>query len=354
MFDHTHYVPILRWKAAEHRALRQIPDEKRLYFTPLIELVPPEFRLKKMRKARDLSGLLQALVGQLASRTRGFPFFLDLCLLALTSDNVCRVWRGIDTHASGSLVKLIPVIQPTFADAVISEIAETQCRNSNGVCLRIPVTSQSLNTLDKTIGDLTSTCEIDPSLGDLVIDFGVCGAGNPGIPETLGCVPHLMRWRTLTVVSGAFPVDLTHLPANNEYEQQRLDWINWYSQVVGRNGLLRLPTYGDYTIQHPEFRLRDVTKLTPSASIRYTADKHWVIMRGHGLRKSEDFQQFPAQAEMLMDRSEYSGEAFSPGDAYVAKMATGENGTGNLPTWLQAGFSHHIMFVIDQIAQRVA
>jgi len=39
-FDHTHYVPVLRFKRSEKVALRQLATQARAGITPLLEIVP--------------------------------------------------------------------------------------------------------------------------------------------------------------------------------------------------------------------------------------------------------------------------------------------------------------------------
>ena len=38
MFDYKHYVPIVRWKAGERIALRELFDDDKADLTPLIEI----------------------------------------------------------------------------------------------------------------------------------------------------------------------------------------------------------------------------------------------------------------------------------------------------------------------------
>ena len=39
-FDHSHYVPVLRFKRAEKVALRELGNQARVGKTPLLEIVP--------------------------------------------------------------------------------------------------------------------------------------------------------------------------------------------------------------------------------------------------------------------------------------------------------------------------
>src|SRR5688572_8276085 len=40
MFNHRHYVPIIRWKAGERIALRELYNDDKANLTPLIEVTP--------------------------------------------------------------------------------------------------------------------------------------------------------------------------------------------------------------------------------------------------------------------------------------------------------------------------
>jgi hypothetical protein len=88
-----------------------------------------------------------------------------------------------------------------------------------------------------------------------------------------------------------------------------------------------------------------------SASLRYTASEYWVIMRGEGVKNEHGagFEQFPAQAQLLLERKEFSGPQFSDGDLYIHTMAQQFTKTGHLKGWLVATFNHHLTFVVRQI-----
>ena len=43
MFDYKHYVPVLRWKQAEWKALEAIEKKYKKYLTPLLEFPPSKY-----------------------------------------------------------------------------------------------------------------------------------------------------------------------------------------------------------------------------------------------------------------------------------------------------------------------
>jgi hypothetical protein len=163
-------------------------------------------------------------------------------------------------------------------------------------------------------------------------------------------VPELSEWRTFTIAIGHFPKDLTGFPVG-EHLLPRLDWRYWRDQVTSSQGLPRIPSYGDYTIQHPVFGEPPAFP-NFSASIRYTTTEDWVIMRGEGVRNvgGPGYAQWPANAVMLCKRAEYCGADFSDGDRYIRERSVLSSKPGTAETWLRAGINHHLTFVVRQIA----
>ncbi len=113
----------------------------------------------------------------------------------------------------------------------------------------------------------------------------------------------------------------------------------------------RIPIYSDYAIQHALY-LKRKGRSRYSASIRYTAEDCWIIMRGEDVFRTDGlgFEQWPAQAILLCDLPEYCEEKFSEGDKYIRQMSLQRKQTGNIVTWLRAGFNHHMTFVVRQIS----
>lgn len=163
-------------------------------------------------------------------------------------------------------------------------------------------------------------------------------------------LPKAAEWRTVTVVSGAFRENLTGLPVGR-HELPRGEWTAWFTSVKN-HALPRKPTFGDYTILHPEL-IKPKPNLNVSANIRYTSFDYWVVMKGEGLRNKNGagFEQYPANADLLTRQPEFSGAWFSPGDRYISEIALKKEPTGNPKTWLQAGISHHLAFTTDQMTK---
>ena len=188
---------------------------------------------------------------------------------------------------------------------------------------------------------------IDPSHVHLVVDLGLVGQDNDYslIFERL---PALDDWRSFAVVAGSFPKDLTGLKRDRKHRLPRLEWEAWKAIVAQRSR--RRPVYGDYTTLHPTLSPID-RPVNPSASIRYTAEDDWIVMRGRGVRTrgGPGPKQYWAHAELLRIEDDYRGSHYSFGDQYIWEVARRESGPGNATKWAQVSVNHHLTFVLHQV-----
>jgi hypothetical protein len=225
------------------------------------------------------------------------------------------------------------------------------------VCLRLEAKDLQRTSLSNDADALLGYFNLAPEEVDLLIDWKTLQGFGPDFTALCNHLPHLPRWRTFTFASGAFPMNLTGFSVGR-HEQKRWDWITWRDQVAKPSSHLRIPTYGDYTIQHPIYIVHEPgTILNPSASIRYTCEDYWIIMRGEGLyhKGSPGHEQYPANAYLLSEQEEFCGADFSFGDAYIKERSLElakekVEKPGNPTTWLEAGVNHHIALVLQQIA----
>ena len=185
----------------------------------------------------------------------------------------------------------------------------------------------------------------------MIVDFQIIDWSAPTFKTLCKLIPRINGWRNFIVASGAFPEDLSELQKNDIHKIERIDWKSWRDQTTEVPSVPRIPTYGDYAIQHALY-LRREGPAHYSASIRYTAEDYWLIMRGEDVFREDGpgFDQWPAQAVLLCDLPEYCRETFSAGDKYIKQMSLQRKQTGNMVTWLRAGFNHHMTFVVRQLA----
>lgn len=343
MFGPTDYVPVVRWKRAELGALKDLGDADREHVVPLLEWVPRDFGASDAQ----IAGRVQSCSAALEQAWPYRPVFVDPALLPTTIRP--NAWGRFATSAAGQ--KIIPVVG---LDRSASEVAAARAASGafgQGIAIRLRRWDIDRVDLASRINEVREALGGSLALLDLIVDYGITNPAAPSIARLLQLLPSPLGWRTLTVLSGAFPQDLRGFKGVGTHHHSRTDWNWWYNQVTRIPPLMRIPTYGDYVTQHPEFN-EPPPRANFSASIRYASDDHWVVMRGEGVFNDDGpgFAQWPANAQMLCMEPEFSGPGYSAGDRYIATMAAQSTKTGNAETWLRAGLNRHLTFVARQVA----
>ena len=357
MFDHNHYVPILRWKQAERLALRELDARTRAGMTPLIEVNPRALAAEETAEPAAVDKRCARVAAEILGDWGGGRIFFDLGLVApeVRATDGAHPLTKIFQEGRTLFPSFVPVTglgrDAAYQDAVRSIVAG----DGLGLCLRVKAGELERSGLPAEINRLLVGFGLDYEQVDVLVDYGVVGDTPPDLAAACDSLPSLRRWRTFTVIGGAFPENLTGMRVG-EHVLPRRDWRAWRDQVTARPPLPRLPAYGDYTVQHPVFR-EPGFGLNFSASIRYTAKDAFVVMRGEGVRNDDGpgYSQWPANAMMLCERQEYRGEDFSAGDRYIKEMSkevekNGSGRTGGPGTWLQAAFNHHLTLTVRQIS----
>ncbi len=356
-FNSKHYVPILRWKRAEQVALSQLIESDSICVTPLIELIPDNV-IKKGKAGKEDSILeldvaTNNVIEQLVKYWGPRPFFIDL--LWLTSD-ILKQRTGcflemLSQCASIYDLCFIPVTGLSRDGPYQSSVQNVLNIHHQGACLRLtnddlkhPEFAQSIDTTLKFL-------KLSPDMVDIFVDFQITDQHAPTFDTLCNLIPNINKWRNFIVASGSFPEDLSKLHKNDVHYLDRTDWISWKDQVTSKQ-LPRMPIYSDYTIQHAKYIRREGIAY-PSASIRYTSDDYWLIMRGEAIRREGDgpgSAQWQANAVLLCDMPEYCNHTFSKGDKYIKEISLQHKETGSTETWLRAGINHHMTFVVRQIS----
>lgn len=351
MFGHPHYVPVLRWKQGERLALQAVQPEDREIMTPLVELVPRDFGPDKNGRPRAPADVVERKAEELLACWGKEPLFLDLRLLpsrirgtnsGSLLERLCELGRNLGL----SIVPVTGMGSPNSYQSAVASIARSEKR---GACIRLTAKDIRSSAFRSTLSGLLSYLGLRYSQVDLFIDCQFVKETPIDIESVSTRLPHLTRWRTFTVGCGAFPRDLRGFSVG-EHVLPRLDWLSWQTFMLNSTKLTRRPSYSDFTIQHPVF-YGPPRHPRYSASIRYTAEEHWVIMRGESVFKDDGpgMKQWPANAQMLCERAEFRGPDFSEGDRYIKEMSLQTEKTGTARTWLQAGINHHLTYQARQI-----
>jgi hypothetical protein len=288
------------------------------------------------------------------------PFFVDLMWIGereRMSDGahpLSHLFSKIRLRA----LKAIPVTGLIRADDYQEACRKIVAEDKRGVCLRLQKDDfEERGSLESAIAKLLGSLRVFPKDSDLLLDLGSLHTENGGVPSIdvvslVKYIPFIEKWRSFVLAATGFPVDLIGLPPSEVSTVWRSEWTLWCSVAADRR-IARSPIFGDYAIAHPQPPEVDPRVMRPSASIRYTTDDAWLILKGKNL-KNYGYQQFHDVSKSLLRSSAYSGPQFSWGDRYISDCAKGKASCGNLTTWRRVGTSHHIAYVTQQVANHTS
>jgi hypothetical protein len=327
--SHHHYVPVLKLKRGEADALRALTPATKGSLTPLIEMVPIPTDLDTGDEKETLEEHVDPDIAKLVTAwgTKD-AFFLDPGeVAAAMSATMMAGAEYVFSEAQGQGLLFIPV---TGVSRTSVEQAAALKHKTRGICLRISqddlVRSSTLATEITTFLNANALKEANV---DLVIDLGsiigqtafvISAASN----LALSLMPSLTSWRSVTVVASAFPADMGVVPTFASKTIERTEWISWLSLHAARAKMVRLPTYGDYGIQNPAGADGfDPRYMQVAATIRYTLDQEWLLIKGQSTKTQGGSVQFPRLAKQLIGHASYYGAKHCSGCKEVDDCAKG-------------------------------
>jgi hypothetical protein len=334
---------------AEWLALASLTDQVKGKILPLIEFPPSQFIPPNSSQQINVPERIHKLVNELEKYWPDRRFFLDMQLLSNmdpSGEFACKTLE--QTWLSCRSTKLVPIPVTSVDRSPNYQAVVMRCiSNIGSLCVRINTTEIN-SGIGNSLVQFLKPFNLPIENVHIVIDYSYITECTVPFQKIYSALQSKNDWGSITICAGSFPLDLSRIPIGN-HEIPRLEWQAWQSQFK-RNNKKDVPLFGDYTIQHPLYK-EPVKGCNPSASLRYTLDTTWMIMRGEGLRKSPlGNNQYVGHAQLLTEEDYFYGTTFSSGDQYISKIAEGNEGkTGNPRTWLQAGINHHMTVVVHQV-----
>lgn len=355
-FDHRHYVPCIRWKQGEYRAMYRLSRTAKGFITPLIEVPEIGYDFETKTLIKSLDAHLSVFVDRINKNWLNLPCFVDLNLINASGrmDDGRHPVSYIFDELRALKCKAIPVTGINRKRQYQQAVRQVAAKDNRGLCLRVSIEEATMGGLKSSIDALISRIGSDVSECDLVIDLDAPNfepiKGFMTLVEKIVCsFPFFSKWRTFTIIGTSFPSSMAEVKQGRTIIP-RNEWL-LYKQLVVRldKQKFRLPTFGDYVINHPTVLTVDMRLVKPSATIRYAIDDAWMIVKGSNVRDN-GYDQYKDLCKSLTASTYYFGPSFSEGDNYIANCATGIKKTGNLSTWRMVGSNHHLEKVVQDIA----
>lgn len=345
-FGPQHYVPVLKIKRGEKRALGLLSRQIWTRTTPLLEIVE--------RTGRELGDHLRLAFNGLAEAV--YPF--DRCFIdchEIAPDGPAAAAAVFERGASKG-IRFTPVTGISRS----ADVTAAMQHRANGLALRLNRREFEAGGLEAAIRMFMDRHHLAPEDTDLIADLGAVDILVPAgvrafAAAFLNEIPYHTRWRTFTISSCAFPSSMGGVDRHSYQPAERADWLAWREGLYGiRATLPRLPTFSDGAIQHPSgVEGFDPRTMQVSASVRYTLPESWLLIKGESTRVTPASLQFRTLATQLVYghlRQHYEGADHCAGCAGMKQAADGASGLGSAEAWRRLGTIHHITMAVQGLA----
>jgi Beta protein len=358
--DPQRYMPCLRWKMGEYQALLQLTPMARDSIKPIIEVAEIGFDFENHTQSKSIDEHLNPFAKRVKKKWGTKECFIDMHLID-ASKRMANGQHPItfvfdDLRLQG--VYAIPVMginqDSHWQDAIQKAVDD----DGRGFCFRISLEDAMNPSLRTSIGSILNKYGRQVEHCDLIIDEVAPNYepldGFIGLLETIiNNLPYLNNWRSFGLIGTSLPSTLSILGSGSSIIP-RNEWLAYRELIVCLKSLgVRIPTFGDYVINHPEVLKIDPRHMKSTANIRYTIKDSWLIVRGQTIEKG-GLEQHKDLCEMIVRSKDFKGKGFSQGDKYIFDCSKGNASTGNLTTWRWVGTNHHLETVVQDIANLFA
>jgi hypothetical protein len=351
------YVPAVQNKPGELDALRHASPETWSRLTPLVEIVGrknPPATYKREAVGRWVKRIVEAI----GSR----PCFLDILRLrpehlVTGSGGESPVLSSIYAAARKRGMVFVPVLPIGSGESHADLVRDAIAHDGRGAALRYPILSFALEpsaTQASVLANALTKLGLDVTNADIFIDLAYLSGDEELHPDDVGEaieeVTAVGQWRSVVLLGTSMRSMLGGMITEGTIgEIPRREWELW--SALRASPPARLPTYGDYVVQHPH-PPSDDNGGGPGmrANIRYTTSDLTLVVRGQGPLIQEGREQYRNLCQQLCQRPEFAGPGFSWGDAQIAGCASGEIEPGSQNQWRGAGSSHHLRLVTEQVS----
>jgi hypothetical protein len=357
--DNSVYVPVLKAKDAELKALGALVPRVKDRIHPLLEVMPEGVADVKTGTRKSLDTHLAKTHARIVKCWgTSSPMFVDFIVDRGRVVGKKTVAKRVFDDFIADGVKFVPVTSLDASLPYQDEVRNAIRSTGSGACIRLRYQDFDPRVLPRRIEELRQFLGLGYAGTDVVIDLREINEEQVppmvlAVQAVLAALPGVDQLRSLTVASAAFPRHIGDCERDAVTSLPRADWQLWGELRARAASLPRVPIYGDYGVTNPEFTEFDPKTMRVSAQMRYTTDDDFLVAKGRAIGFAPPTQTV-AICSWIATRKEFRGGQFSAGDKYIADRAAGGATPGNPTTWLWAGTTHHLTLTQDQIAKQGA
>lgn len=379
------YVPILKAKHGEFRAMTHLSERAKQQIIPLFD-VPQQDETKGKSVKSHLGGIASNIASVMDGKSVDLfqdkeirkPIFIDLSQWAPNSQTedgehvILYLCNQLEHY--GVIVN--PIIRydffhdPAYVDAISSIFWQKKHRN---YCIRLSmehdtiqdvkadpdyVADQLLNIVEKLLSNPYDIC--------LLIDFRDISSPERSIEKIFDEAKHVIflaqkiGFSQFILAGASMPISIKDVVEEQDSSAllPRKEMIVWQT-LLSENPSLNI-TFSDYGVRNSNSPDGSKSFSHTNGKIRYTIDKKYFVVRGHQLKSKsgpakDGFQQFYNLAQKIISSGHYTGEQFggksSWGDREIMFHSSPDNNSGNHEKWISIETNHHIETIVMELLE---
>lgn len=351
------YMPQLKWKAGERRALKSVHAARSGRVLPAFKIPPAGGFDPDQQRVLTTVEYLHSFGRQLADCWDRRPVLIDAELI---DDQ--RHSEAVTDHPLTALIErarlaganAAPIFglgnSPDYYRAV-RRYAERNPAAS--ACLRVKLEELESIPNAQVLAEFVSQLGLTSRSVILLLDGGPLEISDADDFTHL-LSGHLARliapntWARVFWSATSFP-EKPRLKAGMDGHFPRTDWNLYRTILANRAEFPIVPMFSDYALEYPSAYAP--FNGAPSAHLRYSTPDDYHIFKGPSVRKEGGFKAIFEVAGRVVSSGIFSGPEFSSGDAFIHDLAKAAGRTGDAPTWRWSATDHHFTLVISQLAQ---
>lgn len=357
------YIPILKAKLNEFKALENTSSLRNEQFIPMFEVPNPDVTKVNYKKAKEpITNYLDGIISKISGVRKNKYVFIDGYewfdkTYTETHEHVFSYsYRKL--NESGVLV--IPVVGYDRWDIPDYKTALSSLNHDGDYLIRLDNDAIE-DSLDEDyfisrIDEMLNALKARPSECGVMMDFGdVCKSSIADIMESASRVLDtlLSRGFKYYVIAGCSVPSIINEAVKEKDSCAtilRKEMIVWRALIEDYKSINLL--LGDYGVRGPRSAMVSVSPDT-NGKIRYTMQNGFYISRGHSQREPDKWGQMREVSRKIVTSGYFLGEDFSWGDKYILDCSKGLVKTGNAAIWIAVDTNHHVAFVLAEIAEAV-
>ncbi len=344
------YIPIIKGKQYDLRALGKLQLEKRELIKPLIELPPTPSKI-------SVDIYLERFLLNLTRYGGDGKLFVDFYGFLpgeTTEDGMLATIAGYELlYKAGK--RVTPVYGFGRDDIMWKHLGSVLQQHQMGFCFRLEEDDLEEDSAEETWHEILTRCsQLEVSLKDVDLVIDLRDVRQKSISNIIMLITDFMvlrpkntMFRSIAVAGSSALKDVSEIEKDSLGEVERKELMIW---AILRTDLADGDAfiYSDYGVVHPDFAADDLpVGGSANCKIRYTVRNKFMIFRGH--KRAGDPGQPHELAEKVRRNSMYCGRNYSYGDEYIDDVADYKTGPGNLGNWVLADMNHHLSYTSIQI-----